>query len=172
MAILARILCILLFLLIVGHVSSDLAEDTKQCQDQLIGLSPCQKFVSGDSKSPSTSCCSELRKDYNKTKRCLCVIVKDRNEPKLGLKINATLALSLPYVCYVPHANASDCPALLNLAPHSPDAKVFEQFSNISSLNDDNTGTRDIPTSSTDTVKRVGIKVSLWLIVISLFTLI
>ena len=57
-------------------------EDTKQCQDQLIGLSPCQKFVSGDSKSPSPSCCSELRKDYNKTKRCLCVIVKDRNEPK------------------------------------------------------------------------------------------
>jgi hypothetical protein len=40
----------------------------------------------------------------------LCVLVKDKDDPNLGIKINATLALSLPSVCGATHANVSHCP--------------------------------------------------------------
>ncbi|KAI8562052.1 hypothetical protein RHMOL_Rhmol03G0005100 [Rhododendron molle] len=50
-----------------------------------------------------------------------------RNDPGLGFKINATLALTLPYICRA-HANISHCPGLLHLAPGSPDAQIFEDF--------------------------------------------
>ncbi|KAI8562055.1 hypothetical protein RHMOL_Rhmol03G0005100 [Rhododendron molle] len=96
-------------LLIGAHVSSDIVEDKKECQDQLIGLAPCLNYVSGDLKTPSPTCCTELRQKYNSTERCLCLLVKDRNDPGLGFKINATLALTLPYICRA-HANISHCP--------------------------------------------------------------
>ncbi|KAF5197328.1 Yls3 [Thalictrum thalictroides] len=62
-----------------------------------------------------------------KSKKCLCLLVKNRNDPTLGLKINATLALNLPSVCKS-DVTIADCPALLHLPPNSPDAKVFQQF--------------------------------------------
>nr|GMD46354.1 protein YLS3-like [Ipomoea batatas] len=102
------LLCFLLCLMVIGHVSSDFAQDKKQCQNQLIGLSPCLAFASGEAKFPTTACCDEIRKDLRETRLCLCVLVKDRNEPGLGVKINGTLALSLPSLCRAP-INVSQC---------------------------------------------------------------
>ncbi|KAJ6303222.1 hypothetical protein OIU77_017160 [Salix suchowensis] len=86
----------------------------------------------GDAKAPTPDCCNGLKQVLKDNKKCLCVIIKDRNDPELGLKINATLALSLPSVCHAP-ANVSQCPALLNLPPNSPDAQIFYQLANSSS---------------------------------------
>ncbi|XP_057956424.1 non-specific lipid transfer protein GPI-anchored 14 [Malania oleifera] len=119
----------LVFILLIGFASSDLAQDRTECADQLIGLAGCLPFVSGEAKTPTLDCCSGLKQVLLKSKKCLCILVKDRNDPNLGLKINATLALSLPSDCKAP-ANISECPALLHLAPNSPDAKVFEEFAN------------------------------------------
>ncbi|XP_019186330.1 PREDICTED: protein YLS3-like [Ipomoea nil] len=146
-----KILCFLLCLM-VGGVSSDFAQDKKRCQDQLIGLSPCLTFVSGDAKFPTTACCDEIRKDLKKTRLCLCVLVKDRNEPGLGLKINGTLALSLPSLCRAP-TNVSECLTLLHLPPNSPDAKIFEEFSS-SSVSGNNTSTGDLNASSSTALFR------------------
>jgi hypothetical protein len=44
------------------------------------------------------------------SRKCLCVLVKDKDDPNLGLKLNVTKALGLPAVCNVP-ANISDCPS-------------------------------------------------------------
>ncbi|KAH7661865.1 Bifunctional inhibitor/lipid-transfer protein/seed storage 2S albumin protein [Dioscorea alata] len=67
-----------------------------------------------------------------KSPKCLCVLIKDRNEPGLGFTFNVTRALSLPNVCRS-SANISDCPRLLNLPKDSKDAQIFEQFGNSSS---------------------------------------
>ncbi|XP_009776706.1 non-specific lipid transfer protein GPI-anchored 14-like [Nicotiana sylvestris] len=117
----------ILMLLMIGFASSDFAEDRKECQNQLLHLSSCLSYVGGDAQLPTPACCAQLRKDLHKTKYCLCLIVKDRNEPNIGYKINATLALGLPYVCGAP-TNVSECPAILKLAPNSPDAQVFIDF--------------------------------------------
>ncbi|KAI3420687.1 AAI domain-containing protein, partial [Psidium guajava] len=113
--------------MLASGVSSDMARDKQECAAQLVHLSPCIPFVGGDGKAPPPTCCVNLRKDVDKTRRCLCMLVRDRDEPGLGFKLNATLALALPSICHAP-ANVSNCPALLHLDPNSPEAQVFEQF--------------------------------------------
>ncbi|PIN07167.1 hypothetical protein CDL12_20258 [Handroanthus impetiginosus] len=139
--------CLILSVMIC-HVSSDFAQDKKQCKDQLISLSSCITYVSGDAKAPSPTCCSELTKDVSKTKLCLCILVKDRNEPGLGFKLNATLALSLIPVCHI-HTNATICQELLHLAPNSPEAQIFKQLNNISGVGNSSSSGEITPSSST-----------------------
>ncbi|XP_052186808.1 non-specific lipid transfer protein GPI-anchored 14-like [Diospyros lotus] len=119
--------CIFFLLLAAGSAHADLEKDRQECADQLLGLATCLPYVGGDAKTPTIDCCSGLKQVLHTGKKCLCILVKDRNDPNLGLKINATLALSLPAACHAP-TNISECPGLLKLAPNSPDAKVFEDF--------------------------------------------
>nr|GLL31730.1 protein YLS3-like [Ipomoea trifida] len=121
--------CIILLIatLLCGVVRSDTAKDRAECADQLVGLAPCLPYVSGDAKLPTPDCCTGLKEVVEKSKKCLCILVKDRDDPSLGFKINATLALGLPDKCHAP-ANISQCPDLLHLAHNSPDAKIFEDF--------------------------------------------
>lgn len=91
---------------------SDNAKDIEECTQQLVGLATCLQYVGGNAKSPTPDCCNGLKQLLNTNKKCLCVIVKDRNDPSLGLNINATLALGLPSVCHA-SANVSLCPSNL-----------------------------------------------------------
>ncbi|KAL0714741.1 hypothetical protein Bca4012_021720 [Brassica carinata] len=45
------------------------------------------------------------KKTKGQTRRCLCTLVKDRDDPGLGIKV----AMSLPSTCHVP-ANISQRP--------------------------------------------------------------
>ncbi|PSR90251.1 hypothetical protein CEY00_Acc30451 [Actinidia chinensis var. chinensis] len=139
----------------VGLASSDLAKDRQECADQLVGLATCLPYVGGQAKAPTLDCCSGLKQVLKASKKCLCILVKDRNDPSLGLKINATLALSLPTTCHAP-SNVSECPALLHLAPNSTDAKVFEDFANSSKRSNSTTPATNgnsTSTGSTNTAK-------------------
>ncbi|XP_057800374.1 non-specific lipid transfer protein GPI-anchored 14-like isoform X1 [Salvia miltiorrhiza] len=110
----------------------DNSKDKEACAESLVGLATCLPYVGGTAKSPTPDCCNGLKQLLKTNKKCLCVVIKDRNDPDLGLNINVTLALSLPHVCNAP-ANISQCPALLNLPPNSPDAQVFYQLEKNSS---------------------------------------
>ncbi|XP_059430004.1 non-specific lipid transfer protein GPI-anchored 6 [Corylus avellana] len=118
-----------LVLLLAGFGSSNLDQDRAECADQLVGLATCLPYVGGDAKAPTLDCCTGLKQVLQKSMKCLCILIKDRDDPSLGLKINATLALSLPTACHTP-TNTTECISLLHLAPNSTDAKVFEGFSN------------------------------------------
>ncbi|XP_071700723.1 non-specific lipid transfer protein GPI-anchored 14-like [Rutidosis leptorrhynchoides] len=107
-------------------------KDKEECTEQLVGLATCLPYVGGNSKSPTPDCCSGLKQVLNTNKKCLCVVIKDRNDPDLGLTINVTLALGLPTVCHTP-ANVTKCPELLKLAPNSTEAQVFYQYGHSSS---------------------------------------
>ncbi|XP_076901531.1 non-specific lipid transfer protein GPI-anchored 14-like [Bidens hawaiensis] len=107
-------------------------KDKEECTEQLVGLATCLPYVGGNAKSPTPDCCSGLKQVLNTNKKCLCVVIKDRNDPDLGLTINVTLALGLPTVCHTP-ANVTKCPELLHLAPNSTEAQVFYQFGHASS---------------------------------------
>ncbi|XP_014521708.1 protein YLS3 isoform X1 [Vigna radiata var. radiata] len=115
----------ILLLLLVGFGNSDLGKDREECADKLIGLASCVPYVGGEAKTPTIDCCSGLKAVLDKSKKCICILIKDRDDPNLGIKINATLAIQLPSACNAP-ANISHCVDLLHLAPNSPDAKVFE----------------------------------------------
>ncbi|KAL8192201.1 hypothetical protein R6Q57_027845 [Mikania cordata] len=120
-------------LVLVCHVTSGADDkDKEECTEQLVGLATCLAYVGGKAKSPTPDCCSGLKQVLNTNKKCLCVVIKDRNDPDLGLTINVTLALGLPSVCHAP-ANVTKCPELLHLAPNSTDAQVFYQYGHSSS---------------------------------------
>lgn len=110
---------------LVGSAQADLQADQKACTAKLTSLTNCFAYVQGNQKNPSTDCCTNLKNVYGSAPKCLCILVKDSTSPSLGVSINQTLALGLPAACKV-NANISECPALLNISPDSPDAKVFE----------------------------------------------
>lgn len=106
---------ILILMMLVGYpppTGADFSQDKKECQDKLVGLRSCLGYISGEEKSPPSSCCLQLSESYNKSRRCLCLLVRDRNEPDLGFKLNATLTLNLPFVCHIP-ANETECLGVL-----------------------------------------------------------
>ncbi|KAJ8574106.1 hypothetical protein K7X08_025911 [Anisodus acutangulus] len=118
------------FILLLGFSRADLDKDKEECGNQLVSLATCLPYASGEAKAPTPDCCIGLKEVLDKNKKCICILVKDRNDPSLGLKIDATRALSLPTQCHAPPdtANVSMCLDLLHLAPNSPDAKVFQDF--------------------------------------------
>lgn len=119
------------FILLLTHAfglaNSDVEKDKEECANTLVGLATCLPYVGGDAKAPTLDCCNGLKDVLKKNRKCLCVLIRDRNDPSLGLKINSTLALGLPATCHAP-VNISDCTSLLHLSPNSPDAKVFEDY--------------------------------------------
>ncbi|KAK6143116.1 hypothetical protein DH2020_023464 [Rehmannia glutinosa] len=116
-----------LMLMLFAFSNSDNSKDRQECAESLVGLATCLPYVGGTAKAPTPDCCSGLKQLLKTNKKCLCVVIKDRNDPDLGLNINVTLALGLPDICNAP-ANISECPALLNLPPNSPEAQIFYQF--------------------------------------------
>ena len=94
----------------VGLAKGDFDKDQQECSDTLIGLATCLPYVSAQAKFPTMDCCYGLKQVVQKSKRCLCILIKDRDDPKLGLKINATLALGLPDSCHTP-TNITECPS-------------------------------------------------------------
>ncbi|KAK7313827.1 hypothetical protein VNO77_39029 [Canavalia gladiata] len=114
--------------MVVSNAVGDSSKDKEECAEQLAGLATCLPYVGGQAKTPTPDCCSGLKQVLKNNKKCLCVIIKDRNDPDLGgLQINVTLALSLPTACNAP-ANISKCPELLHMDPKSPEAQVFYQL--------------------------------------------
>ncbi|XP_016456995.1 non-specific lipid transfer protein GPI-anchored 14 [Nicotiana tabacum] len=123
---------LVLFFMLCVFGNSDTEKDKEECTQSLIGLATCLPYVTANAPAPTPDCCTGLKQVLKASKKCLCLLIKDRNDPDLGLNLNVTLALSLPSVCQAP-ANISQCPALLHLPPNSPDAQVFYQISNGSS---------------------------------------
>nr|CAD1818495.1 unnamed protein product [Ananas comosus var. bracteatus] len=108
-----RVINCLLLLCFFAVARSDFAADRAECASQLVGLSPCLTYAGGSGKAPTPDCCKGLQEVVAQSFKCLCVLVKDRDEPALGFKFNVTRALFLPSECQVP-ANVTDCPRLLN----------------------------------------------------------
>ncbi|CAD6202261.1 unnamed protein product [Miscanthus lutarioriparius] len=95
----------------------------------------------------SPDCCGGLRQVLGKSPKCLCVLVKDKDDPNLGIKINATLALALPNACGATRANVSHCAQLLHIPPGSKDAAAFspggDKGSTAAPAKDNSTATTD-----------------------------
>jgi hypothetical protein len=98
----------LLLLLLASFANSDLTKDRDECADKLVTLASCLPYVGGDANTPAIDCCTALKIVLDKTKKCICILIKDRNDPKLGFALNATLAVQLPNACHIP-SNISQC---------------------------------------------------------------
>ena len=86
----------------VSYTMADAAKDREECAHQLVGLATYLPYVGGQAMVPTPDCCTSLKQVLKDNKKCLCVIIRDRNDPELGLQINVTLALDHPSVLPCP----------------------------------------------------------------------
>ncbi|ESW24270.1 hypothetical protein PHAVU_004G115800 [Phaseolus vulgaris] len=121
-----HMLVLAITLVLIMHAMGDSAQEKQKCAESLTGVATCLPYLGGEAKSPTEDCCSGLTQAMTSNKKCICVILKDRDDPDLGLKINITIAVGLPSLCKTPD-NLSQCPALLHLDPKSPEAQAFNQ---------------------------------------------
>ncbi|KAI0501225.1 hypothetical protein KFK09_016168 [Dendrobium nobile] len=80
------------------------------CTTALIGLAPCLSYISGNSSTPSSSCCSQLASVVQAQAQCLCTVLNGGGSI-VGISINQTQALALPGACKVQTPPASQCKA-------------------------------------------------------------
>ncbi|KAD5803682.1 hypothetical protein E3N88_15042 [Mikania micrantha] len=80
------------------------------CTSVLISLSPCLNYISGNTSTPSSGCCTQLASVVRSQPQCLCQVLNGGGS-SLGLTINQTQALELPKACNVQTPPASQCNA-------------------------------------------------------------
>ncbi|KAJ6306625.1 hypothetical protein OIU78_021864 [Salix suchowensis] len=78
------------------------------CTTTLMTLSPCLNYVTGNSSSPSSSCCSQLGNVVQTSPLCLCSLL---NNSGASLGVNRTLALNLPGACKIQTPSINQCKA-------------------------------------------------------------
>lgn len=93
----------------VHSLGDDSEEEMQKCVEQLEVMVKCLPYVAGAAKAPTPECCTGFNQAIKTVNRCVCLVVKDRNHPRLGFYLNITLVLRLPDACQAPE-NFSHCP--------------------------------------------------------------
>ncbi|XP_043724325.1 non-specific lipid transfer protein GPI-anchored 5-like isoform X2 [Telopea speciosissima] len=91
------------------------ASAQSSCTNAIVGMSPCLNYITGNSSTPSSSCCSQLASVVASQPQCLCQVVSGGGS-SLGININKTQAMALPDACNVQTPPVSKC----NAASPSP----------------------------------------------------
>ncbi|KDP21431.1 hypothetical protein JCGZ_21902 [Jatropha curcas] len=78
------------------------------CRNVLISMSPCLNYITGNSTTPSSQCCTQLATVVRSRPRCLCQVLNG-GASSLGVNVNQTQALALPNACNVKTPPISNC---------------------------------------------------------------
>ncbi|PQQ11114.1 non-specific lipid-transfer protein-like protein [Prunus yedoensis var. nudiflora] len=80
------------------------------CTNVIISMSPCLNYITGNSSTPSSGCCSQLASVVRSSPQCLCEVLNGGGS-SLGINVNQTQALALPGACNVQTPPLSQCNA-------------------------------------------------------------
>ncbi|KAJ8765839.1 hypothetical protein K2173_015798 [Erythroxylum novogranatense] len=80
------------------------------CTNVLISMSPCLNYISGNSSTPSSQCCSKLATVVRSSPQCLCQVLNGGGS-SLGININQTRTLALPGAYNVQTPSTTRCNA-------------------------------------------------------------
>ncbi|XP_061376180.1 non-specific lipid transfer protein GPI-anchored 5-like [Gastrolobium bilobum] len=86
------------------------AEAQSSCTSVLLNLSPCLNYITGNSSTPSSGCCSQLASVVRSQPLCLCQVLNGGGS-SLGMNINQTQAMALPGACNVQTPPTTRCNA-------------------------------------------------------------
>lgn len=78
------------------------------CTNVLISLSPCLNYITGNSSTPSSGCCTQLASVVLSKPVCLCQVLSSGGS-SLGIQVNQTQAEALPGTCNVQTPPLSSC---------------------------------------------------------------
>ncbi|KAJ3674748.1 hypothetical protein LUZ60_005364 [Juncus effusus] len=81
------------------------------CMTTIVSLSSCLNYITGNSTTPSSSCCSTLSSVVKNEPKCLCTLLNG-GASSYGVTINTTKAMELPPACKVQTPPVSLCKTL------------------------------------------------------------
>lgn len=84
------------------------AQPSGSCVTTLTTLAPCLGYITGNSTTPSPTCCSQLDSVIKSSPQCICSAVNSPI-PNIGLNINRTQALQLPNACNIQAPPLTQC---------------------------------------------------------------
>ncbi|CAK9160685.1 unnamed protein product [Ilex paraguariensis] len=99
-----------LVLVLVTILWTGATAQSSSCTSTIISMSPCLNYITGNSSTPSSSCCTQLGNVVRSQPQCLCQVLNGGGSSQ-GLNINQTLALALPGACNVQTPPLSRCNA-------------------------------------------------------------
>ncbi|KAM7253704.1 hypothetical protein ACFE04_031386 [Oxalis oulophora] len=100
----------LILAIIVAMFSYGAVAQQSGCTSALTSLIPCLNYITGNSSSPSSSCCSMLSSVVQSSPQCLCSVLNGGGA-SFGITVNQTQALALPGACNVKTPPLSQCNA-------------------------------------------------------------
>ncbi|KAL7220413.1 hypothetical protein ACSBR2_013320 [Camellia fascicularis] len=95
------------------------AQSSSSCTSAIISMSSCLNYITGNSLTPSSGCCSQFANVVRSQPQCLCQLLSGGGST-LGININQTRALALPRACNVQTPPISRCNAASPSASPSP----------------------------------------------------
>ncbi|KAF8659312.1 hypothetical protein HU200_058513 [Digitaria exilis] len=81
------------------------------CMPELVSLSPCMDYLSGNVTTPDGPCCSALSGMLRSSPGCLCTVVLGATPASLGVAVDGARVTQLPAACKVQATPASQCNA-------------------------------------------------------------
>ncbi|CAI8584608.1 unnamed protein product [Vicia faba] len=132
------------------------------CTNVLVSLSPCLNYITGNSSTPSSGCCSNLASVVSSSPLCLCQVLGGGGS-SLGININQTQALALPGACKIKTPPTSQCKTTTAVSPAiSPAGTEAESPNSVPS----GTGSKSTPSTGDGSSSGNSIKLSIPLLVI------
>ncbi|KAM3707220.1 hypothetical protein ACB098_02G008500 [Castanea mollissima] len=126
------------------------ASAQSSCTNVIISLSPCLNYITGNTSTPSSGCCSQLASVVRSQPQCLCQVLNGGSS-SLGININQTQALALPGACNVQTPPLSSCNAAS--PSNSPAASPTSS--------DSGSGSKTVPSTDGGTSAGSSIKLSI-----------
>ncbi|XP_059649564.1 non-specific lipid transfer protein GPI-anchored 5-like [Cornus florida] len=100
----------LVLAVLVTMLFAEAAAQSSSCTNVIISMSPCLNYITGNSSTPSSGCCTQLATVVRSEPQCLCQVLTGSSS-SLGININQTQALALPGACNVQTPPISRCNA-------------------------------------------------------------
>ncbi|XP_039032529.1 non-specific lipid transfer protein GPI-anchored 19-like isoform X2 [Hibiscus syriacus] len=146
--------------------------NAQSCTSALTSLAPCLNYITGNSSTPSSTCCSQLKTVVQSSPQCLCSVLN--NGASLGISINRTLAMQLPGSCQVQTSPVSQCNAASpsgspsDSSDETPEGAMTPSASDIPS----GTGSKSFPStdgeSSNASIEKASLNLVLFLVSIAI----
>ncbi|KAE9596479.1 putative plant lipid transfer protein/Par allergen [Lupinus albus] len=135
------------------------------CVNMLVSLSPCLNYITGNSSTPSSGCCSQLSTIVRSSPQCLCQVLNGAGS-SLGININQTQALALPAACKVQTPPTTQCNAASPASTPVGTGTLADTPADSPNSVPSGTGSKTIPTTENGSSAGSSIKLSIPLLLI------
>ncbi|CAI8614213.1 unnamed protein product [Vicia faba] len=113
-----------MFFVVLSLWGVTMAQTDSSCTNVFISLSPCLDYITEQTSTPSSTCCSQLASVMGSQPQCLCEVVNGGAASSIAasFNINQTRALALPTACNIQTPPINTCTG--SISSSSPPAGI------------------------------------------------